>query len=299
MTKKLLTLTLCLLATSAFGATRTAANLTRSEVNGCINGGTGTFCGLTNPAAMNDGDVLNLPATQLTTGGTFTLTVGGSTTAALSHNTTAAAIKTALEGLGTVGNGNVEVTAANNATIGSQTFAWEVHFQNAKGLQPITMTATASSITPAALNRVTATSIVLGTATKDQRHLVTIGNCWTIADGAINITKNVVIQGAGIYDSGSKSTIPLGVKAFDVKTTTGNDFTFRVTGVQFLLIHDSANANANPEVIVLGGRSRVHYDGSGNVKGGFRIDHNRFTPSSFNTTYAMCTRSTDWVTGVI
>lgn len=45
------------------------------------------------------------------TGGNFTLTYGGQTTGNQTHNVTAANLKTALEGLSSVGSGNVEVTA--------------------------------------------------------------------------------------------------------------------------------------------------------------------------------------------
>lgn len=54
--------------------------------------------------------------------GTFTLSLGGQTTSALAANASAATIQTALEGLSTIGTGNVLVTVANssspNRTIG-------------------------------------------------------------------------------------------------------------------------------------------------------------------------------------
>jgi hypothetical protein len=45
------------------------------------------------------------------TGGTFTVTFGGQTTSGQAYNVTAANLKSAIEGLSTVGAGNVEVTA--------------------------------------------------------------------------------------------------------------------------------------------------------------------------------------------
>lgn len=53
------------------------------------------------------------------TAGTFTLTYNGSTTSALAYNASAATIQSALEGLSTIGTGNVTVTASSTPTAGS------------------------------------------------------------------------------------------------------------------------------------------------------------------------------------
>jgi len=48
------------------------------------------------------------------TGGTFTISFGGQTTAGLAYDATAATVEAALEGLSTIGNGNVRVTLADS-----------------------------------------------------------------------------------------------------------------------------------------------------------------------------------------
>ena len=58
----------------------------------------------------------NVPASTLTvsaTGGTFTITYSGQTTSALAFNISASSLKTALEGLSTIGSGNAIVTLAS------------------------------------------------------------------------------------------------------------------------------------------------------------------------------------------
>ena len=60
--------------------------------------------------------LMNLGTTQLltidATGGTFTVTYKGQTTSAIAENAAAATLQTALEGLSTIGTGNVTVTGS-------------------------------------------------------------------------------------------------------------------------------------------------------------------------------------------
>jgi YD repeat-containing protein len=58
------------------------------------------------------------------TGGTFTLSLRGRTTGAIDYNATAAVVQAALQGLTTVGAGNVQVTGPNGGP-------WHVHFTGA------------------------------------------------------------------------------------------------------------------------------------------------------------------------
>ena len=70
--------------------------------------------------------------------GTFTITKGAATTSALAHNITASALQTALEGLATIGVGNVIVSKTNAV--------YTISFINGLGDQAVTITANTSSI---------------------------------------------------------------------------------------------------------------------------------------------------------
>lgn len=61
-------------------------------------------------AGASEVQTVTLGSGGAATGGTFTLSFNGYTTAALVYNITAAALQTALEGLGSIGTGNVTVT---------------------------------------------------------------------------------------------------------------------------------------------------------------------------------------------
>ena len=286
---KLSTFLLIILATLSQAATRTAATATRAELNNCING---TSCNGLSTTPMTDGDVLNVPVSVVPTGGTFTLSIAGQTTSAvLGFDATATQIQSALEALPSVGTGNVVVTNARGGV------GFLVHFTGTKALQPVVMTST-SNLIPAALNRAVVTRSIIGTATKDERDTLVLGNCWTSTDTSIAIRKNITIQGVGIYNSGPKTSIPVAFRPF-VITTTGSDSTFTMANIEFLIIHDDTNGNANPEILVLGGISRTHYNNTGNIVGGVRLHHLRFTPTCLDTNMAFCLRTTDWVTGVM
>jgi len=58
-------------------------------------------------------EVQLLTVTGSPTGGTFTVTYGGDTTSELEYNASAATLETALEGLSSIGSGNVEVTGSS------------------------------------------------------------------------------------------------------------------------------------------------------------------------------------------
>lgn len=92
------------------------------------------------------------------TGGTFTLTYSAQTTSAIAYNATAAQIQTALEGLSNIDPGEVRVTGGpvNSAPV-------FITFTGALGNQPITMTASFASITPAP-GTSAATSVQTGVA---------------------------------------------------------------------------------------------------------------------------------------
>lgn len=78
------------------------------------------------------------------TGGTFTLTFGADTTSALAYNITAAALQTALEGLASIGAGNVRVSKGG--------YAYQVEFIGTLALADQSLLSAASAgnlLTPA------------------------------------------------------------------------------------------------------------------------------------------------------
>eukprot|EP00913_Durusdinium_trenchii_P005642 g5260.t1 len=89
-------------------------------------------------STINDGDadsdeigLLTVPATS----GTYTLTfptVGGETTGAIAYDATAATVQAALEALGTIGTGNIDV-AGGKATSATEQRVFVIHFINDLG----------------------------------------------------------------------------------------------------------------------------------------------------------------------
>jgi hypothetical protein len=65
------------------------------------------------PAVGGRNEFVTIAITGVPTGGTFTLTYGGQATGNLAFNIDAAALEVALEGLSSIGNGNVRVSGTN------------------------------------------------------------------------------------------------------------------------------------------------------------------------------------------
>lgn len=93
------------------------------------------------------------------TGGTFTATFSGQTTSDLAYNATAAVVQAALEGLSTIGAGNVSVSL--NSSVYTVTFQNDLGYQNVAA-----MTTNAGSLTGGSgtATVATATAGVAGTA---------------------------------------------------------------------------------------------------------------------------------------
>src|SRR5262249_31428910 len=102
-----------------------------------IVGGDGGIANSTLPqagkAAVNEVQTITITAT----GGTFTITFNGATTGTLNWNDTAAAVQTALEGLSSIGTGNVSVSLNSKV--------YTVTFQNGLGGQNVNQMTTDSS----------------------------------------------------------------------------------------------------------------------------------------------------------
>lgn len=87
-------------------------------------------------SGQNAVQVLTVDATA----GTFTVSHGGTTTAAIAEAATAATLQTALEGLASIGTGNVAVTGAAGGP-------WTITFINGKAKKPMaTLTTSATGL---------------------------------------------------------------------------------------------------------------------------------------------------------
>lgn len=108
--------------------------------------------------------------TEVATDGTFTVTVAGQTTAALDHDVTVALLEAALEGLSTVGAGNVQVsgTAAD----------YVIEFIEDMREQPVTLTVNGTSLVATNTHVLTATQtgVVEGEATLLDGTVVAVGD---------------------------------------------------------------------------------------------------------------------------
>lgn len=115
------------------------------------------------------------------TGGTFTLTFGANTTAALAYNISAAALQTALQGLASIGSGNVSV-------VGTAGVYYTVTFIGALANTNVAeITANFSGLTPAATVEVS--TIVVGGGGNNEVQLLSLAsNPITFADDWTPIT---------------------------------------------------------------------------------------------------------------
>ncbi len=94
-----------------------------------LTGGSGSCVETTaHNAGTNERQTLTLDAA--TTGGTFAVTFRGQTTGPIAYDAAAATLETALEGLSTIGAGNVAVA-------GSAGGPWTIDFENTLGLQDV------------------------------------------------------------------------------------------------------------------------------------------------------------------
>lgn len=112
--------------------------------------------------------VQSLTITGSPTGGTFTVTYATITSAAIPYNATAAQVQTALQGMTSIGAGNVTVT-------GSAGGPWTLTFGGQLGVQPVTtVTASGAGLTPS--GGVTPASVTSG---------VNPAQTWTIPAGSV------------------------------------------------------------------------------------------------------------------
>ncbi len=112
-------------------------------------------------SSANASEVQSLAISGTPTGGTFTLTFGGLTTGALAFNSTASQVQAALQGLASIGSGNV--TCSGGALPGT---AVTITFAGDLANQPQPLVVVSASLTggtsPAAMVTRTTTGIAFG-----------------------------------------------------------------------------------------------------------------------------------------
>lgn len=91
------------------------------------------------------------------TGGTFTLTKDGQTTSGIAQNASASAVQTALEGLSTIGAGNVAVSGNNGGP-------YTISFINDLADQAVTITGSGAGLTGGTSPNLTVASVQAGAA---------------------------------------------------------------------------------------------------------------------------------------
>lgn len=94
---------------------------------------------------VDDQEVITAAST-MATDGNFTITVNGIVTGILNHAAAGMVIKTALEGLSSVGEGNVTVTDGGGG-LSSDNGTATIDFINDMGAQPVTVTADFTGLT--------------------------------------------------------------------------------------------------------------------------------------------------------
>jgi hypothetical protein len=97
--------------TAAIGSPAHAASIRRGPIHSLIQ------CGGQLVAAI-------IVGTGMT--GNFTLSFGGNTTGNIAYNASAATVQSALEGLASIGSGNVSVTKVSDTPLNQQ---WQITFQ--------------------------------------------------------------------------------------------------------------------------------------------------------------------------
>lgn len=123
------------------------------------------------------------------TGGTFTLTFRGATTGAIAFDAAASAVEDALEGLSTIGNGEVRVT-------GSAGGPYAVEFMGSLGRQNVdAMTASGAGLTGGTTPSVSVTTTTAGDSTDAGKYVMRMGTALTKVPGNPTKVREFTAQG--------------------------------------------------------------------------------------------------------
>ena len=142
-------------------------------------------------ALSNEVQTVAFPAVP--TAGTWSITYSGQTAAGLAFNVTANALQAALEGLSTIGAGNVKVWLGANA------YTYLVAFQGAlAGVDAALLTTNTSTLTPATAPTVTETTH--GAAAVYPANLTKAG--WTASRLVLNPASDSTYQGTTTITAG-------------------------------------------------------------------------------------------------
>ncbi|MCY2966524.1 MAG: hypothetical protein NT069_23315 [Planctomycetota bacterium] len=148
--------------------------------------------------AVGTNEVQSLRLNGSPTGGTFTLTFSGATTGAIAYNASAATVKTALEGLATIGTGNVNTSGGALPST-----AVVITFQGSlAGLSLPLLTGNGGSLTGGTLNG-TVAETTAGVTGQNMKQDFIIPDVYSGSDGfiarlpgAVNYTDSGIFNGA-------------------------------------------------------------------------------------------------------
>jgi hypothetical protein len=177
---------------------------------------------------VSPGIRLGVGRVSIPTAGTFTLTFGANTTAALAYNISAAALQTALQGLASIGSGNILVTGDNVA-------GFVLTFTAGKGATNVALiTANSANLSPDSLAIVKATregaaGIDEVQSLKFQQLTAAYTAAWSAIGGAGTATPSTIQSGNSAAGTGTVTTVQSGnaatVTAAVTATQNGNGST--------------------------------------------------------------------------
>jgi RHS repeat-associated protein len=160
-------------------------------------------------------------ADMMISGGTFTLSFGGQTTGTIAYDATAATVQTALEGLSSVGSGNVVATKTQSTMTAQE---WQVTFQGSlAGANQSQITINAGSVT-AMMTRtdIQATDTEGGSGSNNEVQVVTLASA---TDGTFRLAFAGQTTAPIAYNA-SAATVDSALEALqsvDTVTTTGSN----------------------------------------------------------------------------
>lgn len=173
----------------------------------CTNSSNCMVYGVTDGSTTTTNEIQTITINNAPTGGTFTVSFNGATTAGQAYNVAAATLQTALEGLATIGAGNIAVTRAGSGTLASP-YVYTCTFQGTLAATDVAqMTASGAALTGGAVNIATTQEAVTG---NNELELVTLPG--GVSGGTFTLTFNAETT-AGIAYNASAATVQAALEA--------------------------------------------------------------------------------------
>ena len=164
------------------------------------------------------------------TSGTFTLSFGGQTTSGIAYNASAATVQAALEGLSSIGSGNVSVTKSQNTSTAQE---WTVTFQGTLGgANQSQITIDTTNVFAFGKSNIQATDTQGGSGSNNEVQVVTLSNAtdgtFRLAFGGQTTAPIAYNASAATVDSALEALTT--VDAVSVTGSNGGPWTVTFTG---------------------------------------------------------------------